>query len=88
MKKSLYFFVIFIPGIIIMNACSSGSEKGAKKPESTVQKESNAPAPAVSPNEMAAQMARGEQIYKEKCIACHQANGQGLAKCFPFADGI
>lgn len=87
MKKSFLIFAIFIPAFIIMNSCSSGSEKGSKKPESTVQKEASAPAPAVSPNEMAAQMARGEQIYKEKCIVCHQANGQGLPKAFPSLTG-
>lgn len=36
---------------------------------------------------MAAQMARGEQIYKEKCIVCHQANGMGLPKAFPSLAG-
>ncbi len=29
------------------------------------------------------QMARGEAIYKEYCLACHQANGQGLAPVYP-----
>jgi mono/diheme cytochrome c family protein len=26
---------------------------------------------------------RGEQIYKEKCIVCHQADGKGLPGAFP-----
>jgi nitrite reductase (NO-forming) len=27
--------------------------------------------------------ARGEQIYKTKCIVCHQADGKGLPGAFP-----
>ena len=37
--------------------------------------------------DMAAMMARGEQIFKTKCIACHQANGQGLPNAFPSLVG-
>ena len=36
---------------------------------------------------MAIMMARGEQIYKEKCLACHQANGEGLPNAFPSLVG-
>jgi len=32
-------------------------------------------------------MARGESIYGSQCIACHQANGGGLAPAFPALDG-
>lgn len=65
MKKISFLLAILIPvNIIMMNSCSSGSEQKTKKPETSVQKESNAPAPTVSPNEMAAQMARGEQDYQ------------------------
>jgi nitrite reductase (NO-forming) len=32
-------------------------------------------------------MARGEQLYKEKCFACHQTNGQGLPNVFPSLVG-
>ena len=67
-----------------MVSCSSGPEQKSKKPETTMQKDANTPAPAVSPNELAVEMARGEQ---EKCIICHQANGQGLPKAFPSLTG-
>ncbi len=30
-----------------------------------------------------AQMTAGEKIFKEKCVACHQADGNGLAGAFP-----
>jgi nitrite reductase (NO-forming) len=88
MKKLSYLFPILIPVIfMIISACSSGSDQKTKKPEATVQKESAAPTQTVSPNELASQLARGEQIYKEKCIACHQANGQGLPNAFPSLTG-
>ncbi|MDW3210003.1 MAG: cytochrome c [Reichenbachiella sp.] len=28
-------------------------------------------------------MARGKQIYKNECIACHMENGEGLTGAFP-----
>jgi mono/diheme cytochrome c family protein len=84
MKKLSFMLVSAIMGLaVMMNSCSSGSEQKAQKPETTVQKDAKAPAA----NEMAVQMARGEQIYKEKCIACHQANGQGLPNAFPSLVG-
>jgi nitrite reductase (NO-forming) len=30
-----------------------------------------------------AQMKRGEEIYKEKCIICHMADGKGIPGAFP-----
>lgn len=32
-------------------------------------------------------MAKGKEIYDTKCIACHQANGQGLPPAFPALAG-
>lgn len=88
MKKLSFVLALGVIGIAaVMNSCSSGSEQKTQKPETTVQKDANAPAAAASSNEMATQMARGEQIYKEKCIACHQANGQGLPNAFPSLVG-
>lgn len=86
MKKLTYVIAIGILGIaVIMTSCGGGSEQKAQKPEQSVQKqEQQAPAGG---NEMAAQMARGEQLFKTKCIACHQANGQGLPNAFPTLVG-
>ena len=36
------------------------------------------PLPSASPN-----IARGGQLYAQKCVACHQANGQGVHGQFP-----
>jgi nitrite reductase (NO-forming) len=88
MKRLSFVLAFGVIGIaIVMSSCSSGSEQKTQKPETTIQKDANAPAAAASTNEMASQMARGEQIYKEKCIACHQANGQGLPNAFPSLVG-
>ena len=32
-------------------------------------------------------MARGEEVYKGQCMACHQANGQGIPGAFPALVG-
>lgn len=32
-------------------------------------------------------IARGEKIYAANCVACHQANGQGVPGSFPALDG-
>jgi nitrite reductase (NO-forming) len=79
-KLSLILGLGMMGFVVVMNSCSSGSEQKAQKPETVVQKD--VPIMA-NTNEMAAQMARGEQIYKEKCIVCHQADGKGLPGAFP-----
>lgn len=85
MKKLNQFLAMGTIGIaLVMNACSSGGEQKAKQPETTKQPEAVAP---VANDEMATMMARGEQLYKEKCIACHQANGQGMPNVFPSLVG-
>lgn len=84
MKKTSAYIVLPLVGIaFVISSCTSGTEKKAKQPETTVQDEFI----AADTDEMATMMARGEQIYKEKCIACHQANGQGLAGAFPTLVG-
>ena len=30
---------------------------------------------------------RGEKVYAANCVACHQANGQGVKGAFPALDG-
>lgn len=41
-----------------------------------------APAPAISEGSPSASVA-GEEVFKKTCIACHQANGEGIANAFP-----
>ena len=37
--------------------------------------------------ELADLRARGEKVYAAQCVACHQANGQGIKGTFPGLDG-
>jgi cytochrome c oxidase subunit II len=37
--------------------------------------------------ELADLKARGEKVYGANCVACHQANGQGIKGTFPALDG-
>ena len=32
-------------------------------------------------------MAKGEEVYKKNCMACHQANGMGVPNVFPALKG-
>ncbi len=32
-------------------------------------------------------VSRGQEVYTKTCVACHQANGQGLPGTFPALDG-
>ena len=86
MKKLTYLVALGFAGLaLLMTSCGGGSDQGAQKPAAPAQKEEVKP--AADNNAMAAQLARGEQIYKAKCIACHQANGQGLPSAFPTLVG-
>lgn len=84
MKKTFLFLMIAaFSSAMMMNSCSSGGEKQAKE-QAVTQEETTAPAVV---DENAAMMARGEEIYKTKCIACHQADGNGLPGAFPSLVG-
>ncbi len=88
MKKSSYLLAaIFLGSALVFFSCSSGTEKKAPQTETAVQEEAAKVESTEAADEMASIMARGEQIYKEKCIACHQANGQGLQSAFPTLVG-
>jgi cytochrome c oxidase subunit 2 len=46
-----------------------------------------APPPAGRQWSMAELMERGEKVYTTACVACHQANGQGIPGAFPALAG-
>ena len=61
---------------------SCGGEASTNSENTTVEKETPAPIEeevVVEDNPMAL----GEKIYMEKCIVCHQANGEGITGAFP-----
>lgn len=79
---------------IALMACGEEKAAPAKKAEKAETaapvaapapeaKEAAPAAPAVSDAEFAALKAEGEKLYAGKCVACHQANGQGMQGAFP-----
>jgi nitrite reductase (NO-forming) len=63
---------------IIAVSCGGGGQTAAEQP-----KEEAAGPYSHLPADIQAMMPRGEELYKTKCVACHQANGQGVASVFP-----
>lgn len=54
------------------------------------QKKKKMAAAADDPNkkwELADLIARGEKVFQQNCMACHQANGKGVPGTFPALDG-
>ncbi|MFO7615333.1 MAG: c-type cytochrome [Bacteroidales bacterium] len=85
MKRISLLFVLFLAAFgMIITSCGSGPQKPGQEAETVVQEEAEIPA---ATDLMAIMMARGEQIYKEKCLACHQANGEGIPNAFPSLVG-
>ena len=70
-KRDIIGFVAVLT-IILIYSCG-GSEKGPVTESS--------PAPVVS--ETVKEDLQGEAVFKKTCIACHQANGEGIANTFP-----
>lgn len=58
---------------VLLYACGGNKNKPVTEP---------APVPGVS-GELAPGAINGEEVYKKSCIACHQANGEGIANIFP-----
>ncbi|KAF0198802.1 MAG: dissimilatory nitrite reductase (NO-forming) copper type apoprotein [Bacteroidetes bacterium] len=81
MKTRNYIVLTFASmiGIAMMTSCGGGNKTGST--DTQVTEEPAAAGPS------AEQMALGEKIFKEKCIVCHQANGQGIPNVFPTLVG-
>jgi len=82
MKTRNYIVLTFASMIWIamMTSCGGGSKTGSADTQVTEE-----PSAAAGPS--AEQMALGEKIFKEKCIVCHQATGQGIPNVFPSLVG-
>lgn len=70
-------------GLVMMTSCGGGTKTSTESTDN--DQVSEQPAEAAGPS--AEQMARGEELFKTKCFACHQANGQGIANVFPSLVG-
>lgn len=63
-------------GITMFASCGGGTNTDQKTSEGTTTVEETA-------GPSAEMLARGEKIYNEKCFACHQKDGKGIANVFP-----
>jgi nitrite reductase (NO-forming) len=52
-------------------------------PEGATVQSVDQPAPAIVAKDKAERIKFGERIFSANCVACHQANGQGIAGVFP-----
>ena len=78
-RKLLLTAVAGFLGVAMMTSCGGGGQQTTTD-ETTVEA-------TAEPDAEAAQLARGEQIYNEKCFACHQATGKGIENVFPTLEG-
>lgn len=70
-------FALMLGGMIALHSCGGSTETKTETPAQT---------PVAKTETVAAQeepFAAGKKIYMEKCIVCHQANGEGIAGAFP-----
>jgi mono/diheme cytochrome c family protein len=78
MKKTALFLVSLFAITFFISSCGGGSQPAAE------QTEVKATGPyADLPADIQAMMPRGEEIYKTKCVVCHQTTGLGIDNVFP-----
>ncbi len=72
MKRIAILLVSVFAVGMIFSSCGGGSQPATgEKTAGTI------------PADIQAMMPRGEQIYKTKCVVCHQATGLGVENVFP-----
>jgi nitrite reductase (NO-forming) len=79
MRKTKLFLVSIFAISMLITSCGGGSQPAEQK-AATV--EATGPY-ADLPADIQAMMPRGEEIYKSKCVVCHQATGLGIENVFP-----
>jgi len=72
MKRIAILLVSVFAFGMILSSCGGGSQPAAG--EKTA---------GALPADIQAMMPKGEQIYKTKCVVCHQATGLGVENVFP-----
>ncbi|MEW6467680.1 MAG: cytochrome c [Bacteroidota bacterium] len=65
------YLVTALAGFVALAACSGGKTEDKKDTSDNTGSVSSASS------------VNGEEIYKKTCLACHQANGEGIANTFP-----
>jgi mono/diheme cytochrome c family protein len=77
--KRIAVILLAVFSISVMMTSCGGGNKPAEQTASTVAPADNGAIPA----DIQAMMPKGEQIYKTKCVVCHQATGMGVENVFP-----
>ncbi len=83
MKTVIKLFVAVI--VIGLYSCGGGGEKGSSSSSEKPAPKAETSSSAGSEDDVKLQqyMVAGKEIYKTYCLACHQSEGQGLAKLYP-----
>jgi mono/diheme cytochrome c family protein len=80
MKRFRLLQIILFSSAVVFSSCGGGGQKeSSQSPASSPKEDVKAPANS----ELTAQLQLGENIYKTKCIVCHQADAKGVAGTFP-----
>ena len=83
MKRFIYLLgMALIAMSMTLVSCSSGTgdtKTSGSEDETTMEVTQE----DQKPENLEAMMARGKEIYDEKCIVCHMANGEGVPGAFP-----
>jgi mono/diheme cytochrome c family protein len=74
MKKIGYLMGCLVAATLVISSCGGSGQQPVDQKSTTT---------AGGNDDMKAQMVKGEQIYKTKCIVCHQATGLGVPGVFP-----
>lgn len=72
MKNAIIVFT-FVSIIYLLFSCGGANNKNSGEQSSVSAAEAMAASKIIS----------GEEIYRKTCIACHQANGEGIVSTFP-----
>jgi nitrite reductase (NO-forming) len=79
MKKYTILAMITASAAVLFTSCGGGGSTETSQATKEEVKQDVKP----DASGLAAQLAQGEKIYKEKCIVCHQADAKGVAGAFP-----
>ena len=78
MKKTAIILISLFAMTFVITSCGGGSQPAS---EQTAVKATGPYADL--PADIQAMMPRGEEIFKTKCVVCHQATGLGIENVFP-----
>ena len=73
MKRIAILLVSVLTAGILLSSCGGGSQPATEEKTAT----------GALPADIQAMMPKGEQIYKAKCVVCHQTTGMGVENVFP-----